>query len=339
MPDTDILLQTPLQRPEKCPQPDSYTGIATRSSSRTKKSFSPRHRGRSLQSPLQEKIDLLSLSNDLSYSTSVSRVTLDLEGIPSSPQSVILEEHSLQSDNNIALANGHLLIKSSVSPAEEILQYVLLAPEIFPTYEKVYLAFSTNKSATPETATGLPSSILNSLPDKDIQPEGLDQACPPVTCIYPVNTIKPTYSILSPNTTRYTYKVSQQNLLDIPDQTLLAISIYCQALYNSTIILPSITLQQIKHWPVSKKIKELYLDSNTIPIISGILQKYIKYYKKTADFRDRDCLVTKVLKGIGVIIKPPEDLIYYFDLAIQKRIKQELKKEQAGLESLQAINL
>jgi hypothetical protein len=41
-----------------------------------------------------------------------------------------------------------------------------------------------------------------------------------------------------------------------------------------------------------------------------------------------------VLKGIGVIIKPPKDLIGYFDLAIRKRVKQELKKEQVGLESL-----
>jgi hypothetical protein len=46
-----------------------------------------------------------------------------------------------------------------------------------------------------------------------------------------------------------------------------------------------------------------------------------------------------VLKSIGVIMKPPEDLTGYFDLAMRKRVKQELKKEQAGLESLQAINL
>ena len=34
---------------------------------------------------------------------------------------------------------------------------------------------------------------------------------------------------------------------------------------------------------------------------------------------------------MGAIMKTPEDLIGYFDLAIRKRVKQELKKEQAGL--------
>jgi hypothetical protein len=33
----------------------------------------------------------------------------------------------------------------------------------------------------------------------------------------------------------------------------------------------------------------------------------------TADFQDGDCLVTKVLKGIGAIIKPPIDVTAYFD--------------------------
>jgi hypothetical protein len=50
-------------------------------------------------------------------------------------------------------------------------------------------------------------------------------------------------------------------------------------------------------------------------------------------------LVAKVFKDMGAITKPPEDLTGYFDLAMRKRVKQELKKEQAGLESVQAINL
>jgi hypothetical protein len=41
-----------------------------------------------------------------------------------------------------------------------------------------------------------------------------------------------------------------------------------------------------------------------------------------------------VFKGIGTIIKPLKDLTGYFDLNIRIRVKQELKKEQAGLESL-----
>jgi hypothetical protein len=73
--------------------------------------------------------------------------------------------------------------------------------------------------------------------------------------------------------------------------------------------------------------------------MSGILQMCIKYYKMTADFQDGDCLVIKVLKGMGAIMKPPADVTAYFDTIGRDRIKRELKKEQAGLESLQAINL
>jgi hypothetical protein len=85
--------------------------------------------------------------------------------------------------------------------------------------------------------------------------------------------------------------------------------------------------------------KELYLDVDAIPIMSGILQTCVKYYEKTADFQDGDCLATKVLKGMGAIMKPPADLIASFDAVGRDRVKRELKKEQAGLESIQAINL
>ena len=78
---------------------------------------------------------------------------------------------------------------------------------------------------------------------------------------------------------------------------------------------------------VSEEVKELYLEEDTIPIISGILKTCVKYYKKIIDFQDRDYLVTKVLKGIGVIIKSPIDVIAYFNTIRQDRIKQELKKE------------
>jgi hypothetical protein len=85
--------------------------------------------------------------------------------------------------------------------------------------------------------------------------------------------------------------------------------------------------------------QELYLDGDAIPTMSGILQTEVKYHEKTADFQDGDCLVTKVLKGIGAIMEPPADLTAYFDLVVRNRVKEELKKEQAGLESLQASNL
>jgi putative N-acetylmannosamine-6-phosphate epimerase len=61
--------------------------------------------------------------------------------------------------------------------------------------------------------------------------------------------------------------------------------------------------------------------------MSGILQTSVKYHEKTADFQDRDCLVTKVLKGMGAIMKSPADVIAYFDAIGRDRIKQELKKE------------
>jgi hypothetical protein len=35
---------------------------------------------------------------------------------------------------------------------------------------------------------------------------------------------------------------------------------------------------------VSKEVKELYLKGDAIPIILSILQMYIKYYKKIANF-------------------------------------------------------
>jgi hypothetical protein len=83
----------------------------------------------------------------------------------------------------------------------------------------------------------------------------------------------------------------------------------------------------MKYSTVSKEVKELYLEGDTILIISGILQMYVKYYKKTADFQDGDCLVIKVLKGMGAIMKPPVDVTVCFNTIRRDRIKRELKKE------------
>ena len=64
---------------------------------------------------------------------------------------------------------------------------------------------------------------------------------------------------------------------------------------------------------MSKETQELYVDCDAIPIMSGILQNCVKYHKKTADFQDGDCLVTKVLKGMDAIMKALPDLTVHFD--------------------------
>ncbi|KIM93102.1 hypothetical protein OIDMADRAFT_149819 [Oidiodendron maius Zn] len=93
-----------------------------------------------------------------------------------------------------------------------------------------------------------------------------------------------------------------------------------------------------KHKTVSKETQELYLDHDAIPVMSDILQKCVKYYRGTADIREGDCFVTTVHKGIGAIMKPP-DLTSYFDRSMWTTVKQELRKEQAGLDSLHVINM
>ncbi|KAF8850019.1 hypothetical protein BDZ45DRAFT_680080 [Acephala macrosclerotiorum] len=312
-PDTNTPPQSPPQQLEKRPRPDSYSGMMTRSSSRTKKVS----------------------SDDPDHST--SRGTSGLEEIPSTPESTILEEHSPQPNNDIALVDSHLPVESSASTVKENPQHVSPAPELFPTDEKADPAVSTDELVTTSgAATGSASSIiLNPSPEADTQPECQYQTCPLVACTHPVSTVEPTDSTLSPNASGYTLEVSQQTLLDTPDQTT---STHCPASHDSTIRSPSIT-SQTKYRPVSKETQELYLDGDAIPIMSGILQTSLKYHEKTADFQDGDCLVTKVLKGMGAIMKPPADLTAYFDLAVRNSVKRELKKEQAGLESLQAINL
>lgn len=83
----------------------------------------------------------------------------------------------------------------------------------------------------------------------------------------------------------------------------------------------------MKYTMVSKEVKELYLEGDVIPIMLGILQACVKYHEKTADFQDRDCLVTKVHKGMGAIMKPLADVTVCLDAARWDRIKWELKKE------------
>ncbi|KAH7356433.1 hypothetical protein BKA65DRAFT_474254 [Rhexocercosporidium sp. MPI-PUGE-AT-0058] len=236
----------------------------------------------------QKKSESLSLSDDPDHST--SRRISGLEEIPSPPESAILEEHSPQPNNDLALFDSHMPVESSASTVEENPQHVSPVPEPFTTDEK---AVSTNELVTTpeEITTGSASSIISSSsPEADTQPECPDQTYPLVACTHPVSTVDPTDSTLSPNASGHTLEVSQQTSLDTPNQTT---STHCPASHDSTIRSPSIT-SQTKYRPVSKETQELYLDSDATSTISGILRTSVKYHEKTADFQDGDCLVTKV---------------------------------------------
>jgi hypothetical protein len=110
----------------------------------------------------------------------------------------------------MAFANSHLLVKSLASTTKENPQNVLLALETFLTYKKANPTFFTNELATlSKTAIGLASSIIfSSSPKADTQLGSLNYTCPPIACIHPVSTFEPTNSMLSPNASRHTYKVS-----------------------------------------------------------------------------------------------------------------------------------
>jgi hypothetical protein len=116
------------------------------------------------------------------------------------------------------------------------------------------------------------------------EPEDLEQTYPPIACAHSVSTVEPTDSTLGPNASGRTNEASQQNSLDVLDQTSLTRANHCQASQDSTIILPSITLSQTKYRPVSKDVKDLYLDDDAVPTMLGILWNCVKYYEKTADF-------------------------------------------------------
>ena len=126
-----------------------------------------------------------------------------------------------QLNNDVALVNSHLPVESLASTVKENPKHVSPAPEPFLTNEKADPAVSTNKLVTtPETTTGSASSIILSLsPEADAQPEYLDQTCPLVACTHLISTVEPADSTLSPNASGHTLEVSQQTLLDTPDQT------------------------------------------------------------------------------------------------------------------------
>ncbi|PVH71241.1 hypothetical protein DL98DRAFT_597090, partial [Cadophora sp. DSE1049] len=325
-PDVDTPPQTP-EQPEKRPRP-GYGGMAARRLRKAKK-VSSRHRRRSRQS--SQEID--SISNDLDQNATAQGPSSP-EGVLSTPESVMSEEHSPQLNNNMAIVNSHLPVSSPVGTIEENPQHASPDPDTSPIYGRACPAVSADEPATPSEP---PSSsfILGSSPEADTRREGFHQACPPAACTNPVSTANPTDSTLSPKDSHG----SQQNSVDIPDQPALAVSTHRNSSHASSIRPPSIASSQNEYTTVSKEIEDLYRDGDAIPFMSGILQASVKYHEKTVDFQDGDCLAPKVLKGMGAIMKPPADLTAYFDLVRRDKVKLEMRKEQAGLESLQAMNL
>ncbi|PVH70493.1 hypothetical protein DL98DRAFT_577855, partial [Cadophora sp. DSE1049] len=332
-PDVDTPPQTP-EHPEKRPRPGSYAGMAGRSSRRAKRGSS-RQRRRSRHS--SQEIDSLGLSDDLNQNATASQGLSSPEGVLSTPESVKPKEHSTQLNNHIAIVNSHLPARGPVGTIEENPQHVSPAPDTSPTDGKACPAVSADKLATPSEPVTRPSSSfsLGSSPEADTQREGFTQACLPATYTHPVSTANHTDSTFSPKDSHK----SQQNPLDIPDQPALAVSAHCNASHDPTIRPPSIASSQKEYTTVSNEMEDLYRDGDAIPIMSGILQASVKYHEKTVNFQDGDCLAPKVLKGMGTIMKPPADLTAHFDPVRRDRVKLEMRKEQAGLESLQAMNL
>jgi hypothetical protein len=280
--------------------------MAARSLSRTKRGSSSRRRGRSGRN---------SLSDDPDHSTSPGASSP--EELPSTPESAALEEQSPQTDNGMTLADNYPPARSSDEKADPAL-----------STDELLAALET---ATEQASSKIPASLSAT----DTQSEGLKQACSPVNYTHSVSTVEPTDDSLSPGGNALTPEMSEQNSPHMPGQSALETSAHHHASHVPTINpCPPRSLDP-KYKTVSNETQELYPDPDAIPIMSGILQKLVKYHEETADFQEGDCLVTEVLKGMGVITESP-DLTGYFDLAMRKRVKQELKKEQAGLESLQA---
>jgi hypothetical protein len=235
----------------------------------------------------------------------------------------------------VTLADNHLPAERSPSTVEENPQHVSSAPETVPTDERADPAVFTDEFVTPlETATWQARSIvLGSLPATDPQ----SRASSPVIYTNPVITAEATDDSLSPDDSAHNSEMSQQSL-HIPGRSARATPAHCHGSHNPTISTSPITSLDPKHKAVSKETQELYLDPDAIPVMSGILQKCVKYQEETADIQEGDCLVTGVHKGMGAIMKPP-DLTGYFDCDMWTRVKQELRTEQAGMESLPVINL
>jgi hypothetical protein len=76
--------------------------------------------------------------------------------------------------------------------------------------------------------------------------------------------------------------MSQQSR-HIPGQSAQATPAHCHGSHNPTIGPSPIPSLDPKHKTVSKETQELYLDPDAIPVMSGILQKCVKYQEETAD--------------------------------------------------------
>ncbi|PMD62556.1 uncharacterized protein K444DRAFT_610603 [Hyaloscypha bicolor E] len=89
------------------------------------------------------------------------------EGVPSTPESAIPEEHAPQLNNSMAIIDSHLPARSPVCTMEENPQHASPAPETSPTYERACPAVSANELAAPSEPVTGPSSffIVGSLPE------------------------------------------------------------------------------------------------------------------------------------------------------------------------------
>ena len=154
-PDVNTPPQTPPEHLEKRPRPESYAGIAARSSSRTKK-------GSSKSQPLR-------LSSDLNRNATVSQGASSLDAAPLILEPIIPEEYSPRLNNNMTIINSYLLTKSLVYIIEENLQRASPALEVSPIYERAYPTISANKLASPrEGLIALANSFISgSSPEAD----------------------------------------------------------------------------------------------------------------------------------------------------------------------------
>jgi hypothetical protein len=67
-----------------------------------------------------------------------------------------------------------------------------------------------------------------------------------------------------------------------------------------------------------------------IPIMASILENEMRYYLKTADFKDGVCLIQNIIKGLGAI-KKSADLKRNLDF---EEVKERIKKDHAAAKSL-----
>jgi hypothetical protein len=316
--------------------------MATSNLGMTKRKSAAKQQSNSRERSLQE-IDTLCLSDDLSgQNTSASGCMLNgmesrvAEHCSVFPVSGILDAHCPSLNNIASAAEIAPQTDNSASVVGENLQNIPLSlvPDIGQDCELSRPPISApqvRSSSEPATA-----STRGEIRNHVFAP---NQIPPLLTCTHPESTIESNVRTPSRYFDEHNHGPSHQVSAEILDETTLATQTYSQAFHDPTARQPSTTLLLTICRTVSKEMEEIYQDTNTISIMSSIIERSVKYHEETADFKDGDCLVKKIVKGMNAIMKPPEDLRGRFDLSKIRKVKDELKKEQAGLESLQTISL